>query len=172
MTTDTKSDGVFAEMQIISYNFIILQHIQINSQFRKILMLKVRLSFFWGQSVYYERSFISKNWSAAESYCSSFRSSIGKCGTLHFELHSGNMKSELIKKITSLDTSRRSKLQNSEIGVYSVIFFKIALKFTHTLSRDSWDFLISVILMVLFEFQTFNFILWHGKVYVCHSNSF
>ena len=41
----TNSDGVFAEMQIISYNFIILKHIQINSQFREILMLKVRLSF-------------------------------------------------------------------------------------------------------------------------------
>ena len=27
-------DGVFAEMQIISYNFIILKRIQINSQFR------------------------------------------------------------------------------------------------------------------------------------------
>ena len=41
-------------MQIISYKFIILKHIffyiQINSQFRKILMLKVWLSsfFFWG----------------------------------------------------------------------------------------------------------------------------
>ena len=41
----TNSDGVFAEMQIISYNFIILKHIQINSLFREILMLKVRLSF-------------------------------------------------------------------------------------------------------------------------------
>ena len=59
----TKSDGVFAEMQIISYYFIILKHIQINSQCRKIMMLKVRLSsssssssfFFFGgggQSVY------------------------------------------------------------------------------------------------------------------------
>ena len=47
----TKSDGVFAEMQIISYNFIILKHIQINSQFRKILMLKVWLSSFWEQSL-------------------------------------------------------------------------------------------------------------------------
>ena len=37
-----------AEMQIISYNFIILKHIQINSQFQKILILKV-LSF-WGDS--------------------------------------------------------------------------------------------------------------------------
>ena len=36
----------FAEMQIISSNCIILKHIQINSQFRKILMLKVQLSFF------------------------------------------------------------------------------------------------------------------------------
>ena len=47
----TKSDRVFAEMQIISYNFIILKHIQINAQFRKILMLKIRLSRYWGQSV-------------------------------------------------------------------------------------------------------------------------
>ena len=38
-------------MQKISYNFIILKHIQINSQFRKILMLKVRLSFF-GDNLY------------------------------------------------------------------------------------------------------------------------
>ena len=44
----TKSDGVFAEMQIISHNFITLKHIQINSQFRKILMLKVWLQFFGG----------------------------------------------------------------------------------------------------------------------------
>ena len=47
----TKSDRVFADMQIMSYIFIILKHIQINSQFRKILMLKVRLSFL-GQSVW------------------------------------------------------------------------------------------------------------------------
>ena len=46
VTTGTKSDGVFAEMQIISYIFIILKHIQVSSQFRKILMLKVRLNFF------------------------------------------------------------------------------------------------------------------------------
>ena len=38
-------------MQIISYNFIILKHIQINSHFRKILMLKVWLSFLGGQYV-------------------------------------------------------------------------------------------------------------------------
>ena len=44
----TKSDGVFAEMQIISYKFITLKHIQINSQFQKILMLKVWLSLFLG----------------------------------------------------------------------------------------------------------------------------
>ena len=37
----TKSSGVFAEMQIISYSFIILNHFEINSQFWKILMLKV-----------------------------------------------------------------------------------------------------------------------------------
>ena len=42
----TKSDGVFAEMQIISYIFIILKHIPVSSQFRKLLMLKVRLSCF------------------------------------------------------------------------------------------------------------------------------
>ena len=41
----------FAKMQIISYIFIILQHIQVSSQFRKLLMLKVRLSFLGGQSV-------------------------------------------------------------------------------------------------------------------------
>ena len=46
----TKSDVFFAEMQIISYKFIILKHIQINLQFQKILMLKVRLYFFLGQS--------------------------------------------------------------------------------------------------------------------------
>ena len=44
----TKSDGVFAKMQIISYSFIILKHIQVSSQFRKLLMLKVWLSFFFG----------------------------------------------------------------------------------------------------------------------------
>ena len=42
----TTSDGVFAEMQIIRYIFIILKHIQVSSQFRNLLMLKVRLSFF------------------------------------------------------------------------------------------------------------------------------
>ena len=47
--------GFFVEMQIISYSFIILKHIQINLQFRKLLMLKVQLYFFFfggGQSVY------------------------------------------------------------------------------------------------------------------------
>ena len=39
----TKSDGVFAEMQIISYSFIILKHIQIYLQFWKLLMMKVQL---------------------------------------------------------------------------------------------------------------------------------
>ena len=39
------------EMQISSYKFIILKYIQINSQFRKILMLKFRLSFF-GDNLY------------------------------------------------------------------------------------------------------------------------
>ena len=43
----TKLDGVFAVMQIISYNFIILKHIQINS----LLMLKLRLSFL-GDNLY------------------------------------------------------------------------------------------------------------------------
>ena len=45
VTTEPNRMGVFAELQIISYNSIILKHIQINSQFRKILMLRVRLSF-------------------------------------------------------------------------------------------------------------------------------
>ena len=45
----TKSDGVFAEMQIISYIFLILKDIQVSSQFRKkLLILKVWLSFFSG----------------------------------------------------------------------------------------------------------------------------
>ena len=43
----TKWDGVFAEMQIISYSCIILKHIQIDLQFWKLLMLKVRLHFFF-----------------------------------------------------------------------------------------------------------------------------
>ena len=47
----TKSDGIFAKMQIISYIFIILKHIQVSSQFRKLLMLKVWLSF-WGDNLY------------------------------------------------------------------------------------------------------------------------
>ena len=42
----TKTDGVFAQMQIISSSFIILKHIQIDLQFWKLLMLKVRLYFF------------------------------------------------------------------------------------------------------------------------------
>ena len=108
VTTEPNRMGVFAEMQIISYNIIILKHIQINSQFRKILMLKVRLSFFWGQSVYHERSFINRIGALLKIIAPP---SDPPCGTLRFELHSGNMKSELIKKITSLDTSRRSKLQ-------------------------------------------------------------
>ena len=48
--TEPKSDGVFTEMQIISYICIILKHIQVSSQFLKLLMLEVWLSFFW-QSV-------------------------------------------------------------------------------------------------------------------------
>ena len=44
---------LFAEMQIISYTFSILKHIQIGSQFRNILMLKVRLPFlFEGDNLY------------------------------------------------------------------------------------------------------------------------
>ena len=50
ISSSTKLDGVYTEMQIISYNFIILKHIQINLQFRNILLLTVRLSFL-GQSV-------------------------------------------------------------------------------------------------------------------------
>ena len=46
----TKSDGVFAEMPIISYSRIILKQIQIDLQFWNLLMLKVRL-YFWGKSV-------------------------------------------------------------------------------------------------------------------------
>ena len=48
----TKSDGVLAELQIISYIFIILKHIQVSSQFRKLLMLKVWLSFFFWDNLY------------------------------------------------------------------------------------------------------------------------
>ena len=46
----TKSDEIFAEMQIISHISIFLKHIQVNSQFWKLLMLKVRLYFLvgWG----------------------------------------------------------------------------------------------------------------------------
>ena len=35
----TKLDGVFAEMQIIDYSFVILNHIQIDSPIWKLLML-------------------------------------------------------------------------------------------------------------------------------------
>ena len=45
VTTENKSDGVFAEIQIMSYILIFLKHIQVSSQFQKILMLKIRLSF-------------------------------------------------------------------------------------------------------------------------------
>ena len=51
VTTEPNRMGFFAEMQIISYNCIVLKHIQINSQFQKILMLKFRLSFF-GDNLY------------------------------------------------------------------------------------------------------------------------
>ena len=44
----TKSDGVCAEIQIISYSFIILKHIQVDLQIWKLLILKVRLYFFLG----------------------------------------------------------------------------------------------------------------------------
>ena len=64
VTTKPKSDAVFAEMQIISPNFIILKHIQINSLFREILMVKVWLSFLFffsfflgGQSVQHGKIF-------------------------------------------------------------------------------------------------------------------
>ena len=54
-TTEPKSDGV--EMQSNSYNVIILKHIEINSQFRKILTLDSPIDFFFfflggGQSVW------------------------------------------------------------------------------------------------------------------------
>ena len=39
----TKSDGVFAEMQMNSNSFIIIKHIKINQQFRNLLMLKFQL---------------------------------------------------------------------------------------------------------------------------------
>ena len=45
-----KSDGVFGEIKIISCSLVILKNIQMNSQFLKLLMLKVRLQFL-GQSV-------------------------------------------------------------------------------------------------------------------------
>ena len=62
VTTKPKSDAVFAEMQIISSNFIILKHSQINSLFREILMLKVWFFFFFffgggGQSVQHGKIF-------------------------------------------------------------------------------------------------------------------
>ena len=40
---EKKLDEVFTEMQMISYSFIILKHIQIDLQFSKLLMLKVWL---------------------------------------------------------------------------------------------------------------------------------
>ena len=48
-------------------------------------------------------------------------------------------------------------------------FIKTALKFTLT-RPHSRDFLSRVIPVVLFKFQTFNFIYGHGNFYVCHSN--
>ena len=51
MTTEPNRNGFFAEMQIISYIFIILKHIQINLQFRKLLMLNVRFFFFVGGTI-------------------------------------------------------------------------------------------------------------------------
>ena len=48
VTTEPKSDGVFAEMQIINYTFIIPKHIQINFQFRKLLYTESQIViFFW-----------------------------------------------------------------------------------------------------------------------------
>ena len=55
-----KLDGVIAEMQIISYSFIILKHIQIDSQYRKLSMLKVRLHISVGDNQYLLKS--SKIW--------------------------------------------------------------------------------------------------------------
>ena len=55
--TEPNLDGVFGKMQIISYILIFLKHNQVNSQFWKLLMLKVWLYFlfiylffffFWG----------------------------------------------------------------------------------------------------------------------------
>ena len=43
MSTEPNRMRVFAEMQIISYSFMILKHIQIGLQFWKQLMLKVWL---------------------------------------------------------------------------------------------------------------------------------
>ena len=47
MQYTVRSDGFLAKMQIISYIFIILKHIQVSSQFRKILMLKFDYHFFF-----------------------------------------------------------------------------------------------------------------------------
>ena len=47
----TKSDGVFAKRQIISYNFIILKHIQINSQISKDIDAESPIIIFLGQPV-------------------------------------------------------------------------------------------------------------------------
>ena len=48
----TESDGVFAEIQNISYSFIVLKHIPINSQFWKLLSIDADspIVFFWGTS--------------------------------------------------------------------------------------------------------------------------
>ena len=43
----TKSDGDFAEMQIISYIIITRKHTQINLQFWKLLVLEVRLYYYF-----------------------------------------------------------------------------------------------------------------------------
>ena len=50
----TKSDGVFAKMQI-SDTFIFINHIQINSQFWKLLVLKVWFEFLFWQMVQRDR---------------------------------------------------------------------------------------------------------------------
>ena len=53
MTTEPNQVGFIARIQIISYNFINLKHIQINSQFQKLLMLKKSdCNFLGGQSVW------------------------------------------------------------------------------------------------------------------------
>ena len=48
----TKLDGVCTEMLIISYSHIFLKHIQVNSQFWKLLMLKVQLYLFLTISIF------------------------------------------------------------------------------------------------------------------------